>query len=142
MKLPLPAAGDEAAVADHLDEVDFARSMLESIVIRRELLGDLDLGDPTWFIVVELFVRHSEGSKSSVSSICDASGSPPTTALRHIERLVEQGYIRREPDSMDRRRVHLSLSPEMVERVRTTLRRCLDNLKRSKRRREVRPFVL
>ena len=46
----------------------------------------------------------------SVTSLCIASGVPPTTALRWISQMVEAGLFERVEDDTDRRRVFIGLS--------------------------------
>ena len=66
--------------------------------------------DPAWNILLDLTAAHSEGRRVSVTSLCIASGVPPTTALRWIAQMTQQGLLRREDDRVDRRRAFVALS--------------------------------
>jgi len=66
--------------------------------------------DPAWDILLDLTAAHAEGRRVSVTSLCIASGVPPTTALRWIAQMTEQGLLRREDDQVDRRRAFVTLS--------------------------------
>jgi len=50
----------------------------------------------------------------SVSSLCIASDAPPSTALRHITLLEENGLITRSPSAHDRRITFVGLTDQAV----------------------------
>ncbi len=68
------------------------------------------LSDPAWDMLLDLFVAHIAGRQISVSSACIASRRPQTTSLRYIDRMVQQGLLRRDKDPHDQRRVHLHIT--------------------------------
>lgn len=70
------------------------------------------LGEPNWDILLDLFIAKSRGKMVSITSACIASHVPPTTALRWIALLEEDGLIIREGDKDDRRRFFIRLSEE------------------------------
>lgn len=72
--------------------------------------GEL-FADPAWDILLYLFISHHNRTRPSVGAVCDASGSPSTTALRWIEILCREGHILRDADPTDRRRAFLRISP-------------------------------
>lgn len=71
--------------------------------------------DPAWDILLDLTAARAEGRRVSVTSLCIASGVPPTTALRWIGQMVDQGLLQREEDRIDRRRAFIALSDTGVE---------------------------
>ena len=71
--------------------------------------------DPAWDILLDLTAARAEGRRVSVTSLCIASGVPPTTALRWIAQMTRQGLLRREEDLVDRRRAFIALSGSAVE---------------------------
>jgi len=71
--------------------------------------------DPAWDILLDLTAARAEGRRVSVTSLCIASGVPPTTALRWIAQMTRQGLLRREEDLVDRRRAFIALSDSAVE---------------------------
>lgn len=71
--------------------------------------------DPAWDMLIDLYISLLEHRAVSVSSACIASCSPPTTALRHITTLQENGLVVRRPDLRDGRRIHLELSAAGVK---------------------------
>ena len=77
--------------------------------------------DPAWDILLDLFVQKSCGRRVSITSACIASGVPPTTGLRWVALLVEEGLVLREGDDVDRRRAFLRLSATGETAVKRTL---------------------
>ena len=59
-------------------------------------------------MVLELYVATCEGRHIAVSRLCNLSGGSTTTALRHIEQLEALGYIVRQTDPDDGRRLIVS----------------------------------
>jgi DNA-binding MarR family transcriptional regulator len=51
----------------------------------------------------------------SVTSLCIASGVPPTTALRWIGQMVEAGLFQRVEDDSDRRRAFIALTEKAAD---------------------------
>ena len=68
------------------------------------------LGDPSWQILLDLFVREGDGKATTVTSATIASGAPMTTALRYLTILGSIGFVIRRPHPHDERSVLLSLS--------------------------------
>jgi winged helix DNA-binding protein len=66
--------------------------------------------DPAWDMLLDLMAARLEKQKVAVSSLCIAAAVPPTTALRWIKTLSEQGLFVRVADAEDGRRVFIELS--------------------------------
>jgi hypothetical protein len=73
--------------------------------------------DPSWDILLELFVSTLEGRKVTVSTACMAACAPTTTALRHIAYLVTEGLVIRRPHPADARSTYLELTEQAIERL-------------------------
>lgn len=69
--------------------------------------------DPSWDMILELYVATQEGRHLAVSQLCSLSGGSITTALRHIEHLEALGYISRDLDPEDRRRANVFMLPPL-----------------------------
>lgn len=67
-------------------------------------------GEPSWDILLDLFIAGEERNLIGVSSACIAACCPPTTALRWLGLLLDQGLIVRTDDPDDARRVNVALS--------------------------------
>lgn len=66
--------------------------------------------DPAWDMLLDLYAASLEYRRISVSSLCLASAVPPTTALRHINLLVEHGLVERLPKPGDKRGILVRLT--------------------------------
>ncbi len=87
---------------------------------RRESYFDKNLfADPAWDILLDLFAAQIEGKKVSVSSLCIAASVPPTTGLRWISAMTEDGLLLREHDPEDARRVFIRLSSMAEDSLRS-----------------------
>jgi DNA-binding MarR family transcriptional regulator len=73
--------------------------------------------DPAWDILLDLYAAKLEGKSVSVSSLCIAAAVPPTTALRWITSMTENGALVRNQDPHDARRVFIGLSQDSESRL-------------------------
>ena len=71
--------------------------------------GDL-FADPAWDMLLDLTAARVEHVRVSVTSLCIASGVPPTTALRWIGQMTDAGLLQRVDDETDRRRAFITLT--------------------------------
>ncbi len=76
--------------------------------------GDL-FGDPAWDMLLDLTAARAEHARVSVTSLCIASGVPPTTALRWIGQMSEAGLLERIEDETDRRRAFITLTDKAAD---------------------------
>ena len=93
--------------------------LLRRIIRQRQLRarffdGDL-FADPAWDMLLDLTAARAEHKRVSVTSLCIASGVPPTTALRWIGQLTEMGLVHRVEDDTDRRRAFITLSDNAAD---------------------------
>jgi len=78
---------------------------------KRALYFDGELfADPAWDMLLDLAAATAEEKRVSVTSLCLASGVPPTTALRWIGQLINAGLAERIDDEIDRRRAFIALT--------------------------------
>lgn len=76
--------------------------------------GDL-FGDPAWDMLLDLTAARAEHTRVSVTSLCIASGVPPTTALRWIGQMTDAGLLERVEDETDRRRAFIALTERAAD---------------------------
>lgn len=76
--------------------------------------GDM-FADPAWDILLDLTAARAEHVRVSVTSLCIASGVPPTTALRWIGQMTEAGLLQRVEDDADRRRAFIALTDKAAD---------------------------
>ncbi len=94
-----------------------ARAMLASRRKMEQFFPGL-FADPARDMLLDLFVAAEEGRELSVTSCCIAAMVPPTTALRWLTLLKEQGFVLEEPDLRDRRQKLLRLAPQARQQMR------------------------
>jgi hypothetical protein len=93
--------------------------MVRRIIRQRQMRarffdGEL-FADPAWDMLLDLTAARAEQAKVSVTSLCIASGVPPTTALRWIGQMTEAGLLKRIEDETDRRRAFIALTDKAIE---------------------------
>jgi hypothetical protein len=113
-------AKDRSALRAYYSVSDIARHYLRLRRIREAEMPNM-FQDPAWDILLDLFAAAMEGKSISVSSACIASAAPPTTALRHIEKLNRAGLLYRHGAPDDRRRIFVSITTRGEEMVRNFL---------------------
>jgi len=108
----LQASGD---AADHARRQGLALTLAREFYIGRQrraryLSADL-FGEPTWDILLDLYVSARENRRVPTTSACIGAHVPPTTALRWLRILEMRGLVAREGDGRDGRRtfVHLTV---------------------------------
>jgi hypothetical protein len=97
-----------------------AKQLREIIKMRRvrdQYFSNDLFADPAWDILLDLFAARLEGRKVSVSSLCIAAAVPPTTALRWLTGMTENGLLERHQDSSDARRVFIALSDDSTAKL-------------------------
>lgn len=94
-----------------------ARALYQERRCRDALLEGALFGEPAWDMLLDLYACQQQGRKTSISSACVAAAGPPTTALRHLSRMLADGLLVREADPADGRRFWVQLSETMAERM-------------------------
>jgi len=93
--------------------------LVRRIIRQRQLRSRFFAGelfaDPAWDILLDLTAARAEHARVSVTSLCIASGVPPTTALRWIGQMTCVGLLERVEDETDRRRAFIALSDGAAE---------------------------
>ncbi len=93
-----------------LPEPRLVRSIIRQRQLRVRFFDGELFADPAWDMLLDLTAARAEHARVSVTSLCIASGVPPTTALRWIGQMTCAGLFERVDDETDRRRAFISLS--------------------------------
>jgi DNA-binding MarR family transcriptional regulator len=92
---------------------DASEILSQTIRARRRrsdfLSGEL-FADPAWDILLELSLARAQGRAVTVEDLLRSSQVGESTALRWLEKLEQDGWVRRDPDPSDRRRSIVDLS--------------------------------
>jgi len=105
-----PGTGTDAQAArGHVSVLD----TIEGLHKLRLRYADHKLDELAWDLLLELLRATQKQGRLSVSALAISfPDTPTTTSLRRIGELTTGGYIEREPDTHDRRRDFLTLSPK------------------------------
>ena len=137
------ARGGAATASGHEAEARLLRSarpalpdprLVRRIIRQRQLRarffdGDL-FADPAWDMLLDLTAARAEHTRVSVTSLCIASGVPPTTALRWIGQMTEAGMLERVEDETDRRRAFITLTEKATDAMSRYFAELGDNVSR------------
>jgi len=114
-----PPAGIEAeqvrAARPALPDPRLVRRIIRQRQLRARFLDGELFADPAWDMLLDLTAARAEHTRVSVTSLCIASGVPPTTALRWIGQMTGAGLLERVEDDTDRRRAFIALSDRAAE---------------------------
>ena len=89
---------------------------------KRSSLGiDNLLGEPAWDLLLTLYRDTADSRRILTKSLVIGANTPPTTSLRYIDILVEEGFIERSFDAGDGRKKYL----ELTAAGRDKMSRCL-----------------
>jgi hypothetical protein len=98
-----------------LPDPRLVRRIIQQRYLRGKFFDASMFADPAWDILLDLTAARGEHVRVSVTSLCIASGVPPTTALRWIGQMVDTGLLERVEDEADRRRAFIVLSDKAAD---------------------------
>ena len=98
------------------------RAMIRARRLRDQYFSGELFADPAWDMLLDLLLARLEQRTVAVSSLCIAAAVPPTTALRWIKRLTDEGIFVRTADPRDGRRVFIDLSDEAADAMANYIR--------------------
>lgn len=84
-----------------------ARALISDRKRRARFFGRGMLGEPAWDMLLRLYV--AEKGLLTIRDLIVMTEEPKTTALRWISYLENKGFVRRRPDSVDRRLIDIEL---------------------------------
>ncbi|HKT85063.1 MAG TPA: MarR family transcriptional regulator [Novosphingobium sp.] len=121
---PFPAAapshdaprdrGIQRGARPPLPDAKLIRGLIRQRQLRARFFEGELFSDPAWDMLLDLTAARVEQKRVSVTSLCIASGVPPTTALRWIGQMVEAGLFFRVCDDSDRRRAFIELTDKAI----------------------------
>jgi hypothetical protein len=103
------------AIRPALPEPRLIRRVIRQRQLRARFFDSELFADPAWDILLDLTAARAEHLRVSVTSLCIASGVPPTTALRWIGQMTYAGLLLRVDDEADRRRAFIALSDKSAD---------------------------
>ena len=110
-----PSARLVRAARPALPDPRLVRQIIRQRQLRARFFdGDL-FADPAWDMLLDLTAARVEHGRVSVTSLCIASGVPPTTALRWIGQMTDAGLLERVEDETDRRRAFITMTDKAAD---------------------------
>ncbi len=103
------------AVRPPLPDPRLVRRIIRQRHLRARFFDAELFADPAWDMLLDLTAARAEHLRVSVTSLCIASGVPPTTALRWIGLMTEAGLFQRVEDELDRRRAFIALTDRAAD---------------------------
>jgi DNA-binding MarR family transcriptional regulator len=97
------------AAPTHIDLWEMAQDMRRT---RDSLFPTGYFADAAWEILLDLARAERDNRRLAISDVGLGARLPPTTCLRYLNLLESDGFIRREPDAVDRRRVYVVLTED------------------------------
>lgn len=94
------------------------RSVVRFRDLRRKVFAPDLFADPAWDLLLDIFACDLSQQRMSVTAACHSARVPPTTALRWLKVLEENGLIVRTSDPRDGRRIFVSLTEEGFTKMR------------------------
>lgn len=95
-----------------LPDPQVIRQIIRQRQLRSRFFNSELFADPAWDMLLDLAAAAMEHKSVSVTSLCIASCVPPSTALRWIGLLTDQGILKHVEDPRDRRRAFIGLTEE------------------------------
>ena len=90
--------------------VEIAREQQAVRKARRRFFPPDLFHEPAWEMLIALFVVYETEHSMNVKALVSCSDAPATTSQRWIDHLHKSGLIDRVTDTIDRRRIDISLS--------------------------------
>ena len=84
---------------------------------RERIMGTSFCDEPGWNMLMELMHARLSGQQVPVSALCAASGVPQTSALRRLSGLMADGFVVKERDPKDARRIWVALTERATDLV-------------------------
>lgn len=98
-----------------LPDPRLVRRIIRQRQLRARFFDGALFADPAWDMLLDLTAARAEHTRVSVTSLCIASGVPPTTALRWIGQMTEAALLERIDDEADRRRAFIALTDKAAD---------------------------
>ena len=94
----------------NLARAEAIRKMVRIRARRNEYFPVGLFADPAWDILLNLYASYLEQRREAIGGLVSMAGVPPTTGLRWVHKLVEEGMIVIHDDPFDQRRKYVELT--------------------------------
>lgn len=107
--------------------LQMARAFYRAFCLQQSHFPFANARDGWLHILLDSFINRAEQRRVSITSACLSSGLPQTTALRHIQLLVDRGLLERKEALHDQRVAYLELTSTGYFEVKQYLTACRDD---------------
>lgn len=80
---------------------DLAKLILHQNRKRHRFLPQLDWGEPSWYILLDIFVSETEGDETSLRAVAHRNNIPESTTRRYVDLMIERNLIAHLPSDGD-----------------------------------------
>jgi Winged helix DNA-binding domain len=94
--------------------LDTARALYRERRLRARYFAGSLFAEPTWDMLLDLFIADCERRRVTLKSVCIGSNVPTTTAMRHLRWLHEQGLVERLSHPSDARSSQVRLTAKAL----------------------------
>jgi len=94
--------------------LDWARRIYRLRRSRSKEFNEEIFGEPSWDILLDLYIAFLECRKVTIKSACIGSDAPASTALRYLAMLESRGLLHRVDDLDDRRVQWVGLTQKAI----------------------------
>jgi hypothetical protein len=98
-----------------------AESIIEARRRRAQIFNPAMFGEPAWELLLTLFVMDRQGPRLTIGRLAQVAGIKLTTALRWLEYLEDQAFVRREQHPTDARTAFIELTDKARDMLRLYL---------------------
>lgn len=123
--------GREDAVEIPHDLIRLAQRLQATREARATFFAPYMFGEPAWDVLLALYIAHGRGYPMKVTDLCFEAAAAPTTVIRWIDYLVENGHATKRGDKFDGRVTYVELTPRTALLLNQCLRRMTSIFNRS-----------
>lgn len=115
-----PRPEPEGAGSSGIDPVGVAKALLAQSALRRRLFDGF-FRQPSWDMLLCLYVGLREGAQLTWEAVCASSGEPLATAERWLQQLEQNGLVRRRSPCADTGETMVEITGEAASAVESLL---------------------
>jgi DNA-binding MarR family transcriptional regulator len=97
--------------------ITVAQAWTRASNLRRSALGIAYFQDPAWDILLLVYLEHLKGRALHVTAASTAGNVAPTTGLRWLQKLTEDGWIERRTLASNRKCVQVVLTDQALVKM-------------------------
>ena len=104
-----------------LSLVELAQTIIDARRRRAQVFNPSMFGEPAWELLLTLFVMDRAGPRMTIGQLAQVAGTKLTTALRWLDYLEDQTFVRRERHPTDARTAFIELTDKARDALRVYL---------------------